>query len=404
MKKAQEVPSGRKTRRSFLKNGVAAAGAITSFAAAPTVFARNEDDRAPVTRGDIAILTFLSALEQVEADLWIQYAELGGPTSAVPDSLGKSAIDLELNGKKIATGLAPAYIQGLFQLDGDMPQYITDNTDDEISHHRWLNNYLQSKGAKQIDLSPFAILPPSRVTGVPQNGRLTNLKQLIVPTDWWTRYRGENANPDLGGTFPNAVPDLAKGQHPAIPVSDEDLVLDSSGNISTHLQAIANTAGFHFAFVEQGGTSLYPHLALKVTNLEVLRVLLSIGPSEAMHFQTWQDKAGNAPMVTDGDLSFPDLNAGTDPNTGATTVNGVPAADLFQTNLIMPEPTPFLNPRFGPVSIIRPTAEPGISAFAAVKGFVEDGLFLDPSTGHNSPIVHKLFELAEEADEARRRF
>jgi hypothetical protein len=404
MKKAQEVPSARKTRRSFLKNGVAAAGAITSLAAAPTVFARNEEDRAPVTRGDIAILRFLSALEQVEADLWIQYAELGGPTAAVDGSLGKSAIDLELNGKKIATGLAPAYIQGLFQLDGDMPQYIADNTDDEISHHRWLNNYLLSKGAKPVDLSSFAILPPSRVTGVPQNGRLTNLKQLTVPTDWWTRYRSENANPDLGGKFENAVPDLAKGQHPAIPVSDDDLVLDSMGNISTHLQAIANTAGFHFAFVEQGGTSLYPHLALKVTNLEVLRVLLSIGPSEAMHFQTWQDKAGNAPMITDGDLSFPDLNAGVDPNTGATTVDGVPAADLFQTNLIMPEPTPFLNPKFGPVSIIRPTAEPGISAFAAVKGFVDDGLFLDPSTGQNSPIVHKLFELAEEADEARRQF
>jgi hypothetical protein len=285
-----------------------------------------------------------------------------------------------------------------------MPQYIADNTDDEISHHRWLNNYLQSKGAKAIDLSPFAILPPSRVSGLPQNGRLTNLKQLTVDTSWWTRYRSEKSNPDLGGKFENAVPDLAKGQHPAIPVSDDDLVLDSSGNISTHLQAIANTAGFHFAFVEQGGTSLYPHLALKVTNLEVLRVLLSIGPSEAMHFQTWQDKAGNAVQLTDGDLTFPDLNAGVDPNNGATSVDGVAAADLFQTNLIMPEPTPFLNPKFGPVSIVRPTAAPGISAMAAVQGFVDDGLFLDPSTGKDSGIVRVLFRLAAEADEARRGF
>ena len=407
MKTEKKSSSARNDRRSFLKNSVAAAGAITvgsGLASAPTVFARDEDERAPITRGDIAILTFLSALEQVEADLWIQYAELGGPTPNVPGSIGKSPIDLELNGKKILTGLAPAYIQGLFQLDGDMPQYIADNTDDEISHHRWLNNYLQSKGAKPIDLSPFAILPPSRVTGVPQNGRLTNLKQLTVDTSWWTRYRSENANPDLGGKFENAVPDLAKGQHPAIPVSDDDLVLDSMGNISNHLQAIANTAGFHFAFVEQGGTSLYPHLALKVTNLEVLRVLLSIGPSEAMHFQTWHDKAGNAVQLTDGDLTFPDLNAGVDPNNGATTVDGVPAADLFQTNLIMPEPTPFLNPKFGPVSIIRPTAAPGISAMAAVQGFVDDGLFLDPSTGKDSGIVKVLFHLAEEADEARRHF
>src|SRR6202022_2178908 len=102
------------------------------------------------------------------------------------------------------------------------------------------------------------------------------------------------------GTFENALPNPRKGQHPAIPVSDSDLVLDSMGNISNHLQAIANTAGFHFVFVEQGGTSLYPTLAQKVTNLEVLQVLLSIGPSETMHFQTWQEKAGNAPNITAG--------------------------------------------------------------------------------------------------------
>jgi hypothetical protein len=340
-------------------------------------------------------LTFLSTLEQVEADLWIQYAELGGATNQ-----GLSPIDLQLNGKKIATGLAPAYITGLLQLDGDMPQYIVDNTDDEISHHTFLNNYLHSKGAKPVDLSQFAILSPSRVTGVLQNGRLTNLKQLTVDTSWWTRYRSSTQNPDLGGTFENAVPDLAKGQHPAIPVSDDDLVLDSKGNISNHLQAIANTAGFHFAFIEQGGTSLYPALAQKVSNLEVLRVLLSIGGSEIMHFQTWQDKAGNARQITDGDLSFPDLNSGVDPNTGAS---GLDVADLFQTNLIMPEPTFFLDKKLGPVSIVRPTAGPSISAMASVQAFVDDGLFLDPATGKSSGIVAVLMRLADEADEARRR-
>jgi hypothetical protein len=283
-----------------------------------------------------------------------------------------------------------------------MPQYIVDNTDDEISHHRFLNNYLASKGAQTIDLSQFAILPPSRVTGVPPHGRLTNLKQLTVDTTWWTRYRSATKNPDLGDTFENAVPDLAKGQHPAIPLSDADLTLDKNGNISKHLQAIANTAGFHFGFIEQGGSSLYPSLAQRVTNLEVLRVLLSIGPSETMHFQVWHDKAGNAPQVTDGNLSFPDLNNGTDPNTGATTVDGVPAADLFQTNLIMPEPTFFLSRKLGPVSIIRPTETQG-AATGAVKSFVDDGLFLDPATNENSPIVSALMRLAEEADEARRR-
>src|SRR6202521_3767630 len=332
-------------RRSLLKTGALAGGAVAIGAglAGTATSAFADESKSRVTKGDIAILTFLSALEQVEADLWIQYAELGGATNQ-----GLSPIDLPF-----ATGARPAYITGLQVLDGDMPQYIADNTDDEISHHAFLNNYLQSKGAKTVDLSQFAILPPSHVTGVPQHGRLTNLKQLTVDTTWWTRYRSATKNPDLGGTFENAVPDLAKGQHPAIPLNDGDLVLDKNGNISTHLQAIANTAGFHFAFIEQGGSSLYPALAQKVTNLEVLRILLSIGGSEIMHFQTWHDKAGNATNITDGDLSFPNLNIGVDPNTGNT---GTDVADKFQSNLIMPEPTVFLNPKFGPVSIIRPTS------------------------------------------------
>jgi hypothetical protein len=388
--KKSEISMKRPTnRRAFLTNGMVAAGAATMGASllpgASAVFS-GEDDRAPITKGDIAILTFLSALEQVEADLWIQYAELGGATNQ-----GLSPIDLPF-----ATGLAPDYITGLLVLDGDMPQYIADNTDDEISHHRFLNNYLESKGAKTVDLTKeFAFLPPSQVTGVPQTGRLTNLKQLTIDTKWWTRYRSETANPDFGGTFENAVPDLAKGQHPAIPLSNADLGVDNQGNISTHLQAIANTAGFHFAFIEQGGSSLYPALAQKVTNLEVLRILLSIGGSEIMHFQTWHDKAGNATSITDGDLSFPNLN---DPT------HTPQQADSLQTNLIMPEPTLFLNKSLGPVSILRPTSTKQGGAVASVVSFAQDGLFLDPSTNKNTGIVDKLMRLAEEADEARRQF
>jgi hypothetical protein len=396
MKKNGTVLGSRNNRRSFLKNGMVAAGAMTAPAglvSGSAAFADAEDH--PITKGDIAILTFLSALEQVEADLWIQYAELGGATNQ-----GLSPIVLQQNGKKIVTGLAPAYITGLLVLDGDMPQYIADNTDDEISHHAFLNNYLQSKGAKPVDLSQFAILPPSGVTGVPQNGRLTNLKQLTVDTTWWTRYRSETTNPDFGGKFENAIPDLAKGQHPAIPLNDGDLALDSNGNISNHLQAIANTAGFHFAFIEQGGSSLYPALAPKVTNLEVLRVLLSIGGSEIMHFQTWHDKAGNATNITDGDLTFPNLNLGIDPN-NPNSPSSPQVADMFQTNLIMPEPTLFLDQRLGPVAIIRPTSDQQGGAVASVVSFVEDGLFLDP-TNKNTGIVDVLMRLAEEADAQRR--
>ena len=256
---------GNRNRRSFLKTGTFGA----AIGAALLTERKGLADNGPsLNRGDIAILTFLSAVEQVEADLWIQYAELGGATNQ-----GLSPIDLTINGKKIQTGLAANYVLALQQLDGDMPQYIVDNTDDEISHHVFLNNYLISKGASPIDLSKFAILPPSEVTGVPQNGRLTNLKQLTMNTSFWTRYRSSTANPDLGGMFENAVPGLATGQHPAIPRDNNDLTLKPGGTPSDHLQAIANTAGFHFAFIEVGGTSLYPTLAQKVTNLEVLRVL-----------------------------------------------------------------------------------------------------------------------------------
>jgi Ferritin-like domain len=393
----------RTQRRSFLKTGVLAAGAATFGAGLldGSSALGEAQDNAPITKGDIAILTFLSALEQVESDLWIQYAELGGPTNKVPSSQGLSPVDLELNGQKISTGLAPSYVTALQVLDGDMPQYIADNTDDEISHHRFLNNYLASKGAKTIDLSQFAILPPSQVTGVPQTGRLTNLKQLTVDTSWWTRYRSATKNPDLGGTFENAVPDLAKGQHPAIPLNDSDLTLNADGSIPNHLQAIASTAGFHFGFIEQGGTSLYPTLAQKVTNLEVLRVLLSIGPSETMHFQVWHDKAGNAPNITDGSLTFPNLNSGVDPNNGST---GTDVADEFQTNLIMPEPTVFLDQKLGPVSIIRPTSTQKGGAVASVVSFADDGLFLDPATNKNTGIVDVLMRLAVAADAASRTF
>jgi len=380
-------------RRSFLRKGALGAGAVVGISLIPhEATASDGTDKSPLNAGDVAILTFLSALEQVEADLWIQYAELGGATNQ-----GLSPIDLQLNGKKIRTGLSAGYIAALEVLDGDMPQYIADNTDDEISHHQFLNNYVMSKGAPPVDLSRFAVIGPSRVSGVPQNGRLTNLQMLTIDTSWWTRYRSATANPDFGGNFESAVPDLAKAPHTAIPITDADAVLNADGSIPDHIQAIASTAGFHFAFIEQGGSSLYPAMAQKASSLEVLRILLSIGGSEIMHFQTWHDKAGNAPNITVGNLTFPDLNSGIDPNTGAGG-----AANEFQTNLIMPEPTLFLDSKLGPVSIIRPTSTAQGGAVASIISFVKDGLFLDSASGKNTGIVNVLMALAEAADNATR--
>jgi hypothetical protein len=418
MNKSESVFTRRASRRSFLAKGSMAAGVATMgvslLADDRPAFAEDEDSGS-LTRGDAAILRFLQALETIEADLWRQYAELGGASTS-SGTAGLSPIDLkDQNGSPITTGLAALYIAGLQILDADMPQYIVDNTDDEFSHESFLKKYLISKGADVVDLSKFATLMPSQVTGVPNVGRLTNLTQLTVDTSWWTRYRSDSKNPDLGDSFEQAIPSLATGQHTAIPRTNSDLVADSKqqGGVGIHTQAIAFTAGFHFGFIEQGGSSLYPALAQRVSSPEVLRILLSIGPTETMHFQTWQDKAGNAnqisdtdtgfPMSTGATVSFPNLNGGLDPN-NPSQVNPDPAvADEFQTNLIMPEPTFFLKKKFGPVSIIRPTQTRG-AAMAALNGLIADGLFIGHTskTGQSDGFLELLRDLAEDADEATR--
>src|ERR1700726_4991188 len=142
----------------------------------------------------------------------------------------------------MAAGGSKAYTAALANLDADMPQYIHDNTRDELSHETFINAFLESKGAEPVNLDHFRTLPSSRTTGANQIGRLTNLMQLTVDTSWYTRYRSSAKNPDLnpGFRFPQAVPSLSSGQFPAIPTTDDDL------RPSGHIQAIANTAGFHF--------------------------------------------------------------------------------------------------------------------------------------------------------------
>jgi hypothetical protein len=169
------------------------------------------------------------------------------------------------------------------------------------------------------------------------------------------------------------------------------------------LQAIAFTAGFHFAFIEQGGSSLYPTLALQATNLEVLRILLSIGPSETMHFQTWQDKAGNALPISDTDKGPGGTGAAVTFSTlSQAQGEEVPESldsDTLQASLIMPEPTHFLDADdLGPVAIIRPTSTKNSGAVAAVQGFVDDGLFI----GQSQDFLNILFDLAHRADDAKR--
>jgi hypothetical protein len=370
-------------RRSFLKKGLVAGAVATVgvFTKEPSAF--GQTSRGSLTKGDVDILRFLAAAEIIESDLWLQYQELGGVQD---DEVSELASKLIPGYPARPTGGNPLYMQDLVPLDGDMSQYIHDNTEDELTHEVFINKYLASKGAPMVNLDQFRTLPSSKAIGANQFGRLTNLMQLTVDTSWWTRYRSRNKNPDFGDTFPQAIPSLAVGQHPAIPRTDND------ANDANFFQAIVNTAGFHFAFIEQGGTSLYPQLAQRVSNVEVLRILLSIGGVEIAHFQTWQDKAGNAPHLTDivdpvtgVKVTFPDLNS---PPFGG---------ENFQTNLIMPEPTTFLSRQLPACSIIRPT-ETTRAATAALASLTADGLFI----GQSAAFFGFMRDLAENADAARR--
>jgi Ferritin-like domain len=362
-------------RRTFLcrmgLGAVALAPGAALFSSTSNALGQEIEIESGIRVGDAALLRFAAALELLEADFWIQYNELGGvQDSEVPGGSGN-----------------PDYTEALEIIEDEMGDYIHDNTDDEITHHRFLNAYLVSKGAAPANLGRFRTLMGSTATGVNPNRvgkRLTNLTQLTLDTSWWTRYRDDAHNPDLdpNHVFPQAVPSLHTGQHTAIPRTDADT---SNPNF---LQAIANTAAFHFPTIEQGGNSLYPSMAQRATSVEVLRILISIGPTETMHFQTWSDVAGNAPPLSAVDpvtgvrVTFPDLEV---------------ENELFDKALIMPEPCPFLSRNLPPCSIIRPTKTQGV-AMGALKFLTDMGLFI----GQSPAFFSYMTQLAQEADAARR--
>jgi hypothetical protein len=351
-------------RRSFLKGlgiaGVAlsAGGLVTTGARAATSSQSNKK----LSKGDVAILKLLAAAELVEADLWQQYAELGGAT----------------------TGVQNPYQLALQNLDGDGSQYISSNTLDEQSHAAFLNAYLISKGEEPVDLDRFRTLPSSQASGAQQMGRLTNLTQLSVDTSWYVRYRSAT-NPDFGATFDQALAALAAGQFPGIPRNNADF------GPKHHVQAIANTAAFHFGFIEQAGSSLYATLSQQVSSAEVLKITLSIGGDEICHFLEWVDFAGNGVQ--------PPVAPVTDPTNGLTFPNfNRPPNPLIQTNLIFPVPCEFISPDLPLCAVIRPTSPGQIDAVGAINGFISDGLFI----GQPAEFSELLLNLAQAADAAQR--
>jgi hypothetical protein len=209
---------------------------------------------------------------------------------------------------------------------------------------------------------------------------------LNVDTSWYTRYRS-GENPDFGDAFKGPITIVNR---PGIPLNDTDTPPNQLPP-GTHMQAIANTAGFHFPTIEQGGSSLYGSFIPKATSKVVLRILYAIGGSEVAHFQTWHDKAGNAPSLTDNTPGFPSV---TFPDLNSPPFGG----EAFQTNLIMPEPCDFISEDLPDCSIIRPTLTKNAGAVAAATFLTNMGLF----HGQSEDFFEALNALAVAADKARR--
>jgi hypothetical protein len=357
-------------RRTFLK-GVGVAGAMAVPGSALLASQASAKASSRLTKGDVDILRMLALAELIEADLWQQYDELGG-----------------------VNGGNPAYMAALTNIDGDMTTYVHLNNNDEQSHVAFLNAYLKSKGADPVNLDKFRTLPSSKAKGAKQIGRLTSLTSLDVDTSWYTRYRS-GKNPDSGAHFPQA---FTIHKQPAIPISDADTPpnghapLPAKTPAQRRMQVIACTAAFHFGYIEQGGSSLYSTLAEQVTSLEVLRIVSSIGPAEAMHFATWQDDAANAANAPVAPV--------TDPVTGLTIPNldADPRGAQVQPNLIFPTPCEFLSPKLPHCAIVRPTLDQNGGAVATIKSFTADGLF----QGQPPSFFTTVNEIARRADAARR--
>jgi len=330
-------------RRDFLKSTVfaGAAVAVTAGNVLPTRAATPAGRS--LNRGDTAILRFLAAAELIEHDLWLQYAELG-----------------ENN---------PDYGEALESIDDDMVDYAVDVTEDELSHHEFINAFLASRGAEPVNLDEFKTIAPPNVTGIQQTPRLTNLTKLSVDTSYYTRYRG-TGNPDFGAHFPQIA---TIREHPGIPTSN--------GLSERKLGGIARVAAFHFASIEVGGTSLYDSFLTKVSNPDVLRIVGSIYATEAIHYAIFEDTFGGIKAFKneDGTLIVPDLTGG-----------------KHGSEHVMPKRCAFLDFSLPTCSVIRPSATANAGAIAAVNALTASNLF----RGQSRKFFRVLNELAEQADAA----
>jgi hypothetical protein len=313
-------------RRRFLSHG-AVAGTAVGLGVLAGGLPAVAQEAGPATAGrptkrDIAILQFLAAAELVEADLWLQYAELA-------------------RGNR-------NFRSALVDIDDGQPDYAIDTQEDEESHARFINAYLVSVGAQPVNLDPFRAIVPPAVNGLRPVGRLTNLTALTVDTSYYTRYRSV-VSPDFGASFPQIAKIAGK---PAIPTNNSLSARQISG--------VAQTASFHFAAIEQGGSSLYDQFVPFVSNKEVLRIVASIYATEAVHYAIFRDSLEGIRGFDSGDgkLQIPNLTEG-----------------RRESRRVMPRPCDFLRKDLPKCSVIRPSAQKNAGAVAAATGLVASGLF-----------------------------
>lgn len=329
------------SRRSFVRRAAIGAALIPVSGFLGSAASSFGQGSGQVTSGDIAILKFLAAAELVEADLWSQYCELA------------------MNNRP--------YRRALEDVDDAIVTYICDDRDNEQSHADFINAYLVSIGEQPVNLDPFRTLPSSHAPGAQQIGRLTSLRSLNVDTSWYRRYRTDS-NPDFGDTPPQIA---TIGNQPTIPFDRE------TGH---DIDVIAESAVFHFCAIEQGGASLYSSFLSKVSSLDVLSIVASIGPVEFYQFGTFQTSLQGIRAIQKGGTIIPNLRR---------------AADVRNS---LPAPAKFFAGGFPLNSVLRPRSTEKAGAVAAANGLVASGLF----TGQSNAFLAAVVQLAQAADAATR--
>ena len=137
-------------------------------------------------------------------------------------------------------------------------------------------------------------------------------------------------------------------------------------------------AAFHFAWVEQGGTSLYDQFVPYISSRQVLRIVSSIYATEAVHYAIFRDSLNGITAFQNGaNLIVPNLTEGEN-----------------DSSHVFPKRCTFLKQQLPTCSVIRPSSTRLAGAQAAVNAFIASNLF----KGQPPAFFQTLTALAKAAD------